>query len=144
LVVGTAGAVLFGVASLAQAGQLLSPPYFVKTEASNLGSKAACVIWNAGTAPVTVNVSLLSNNDVVPIFDFCTANGKPRTLAGGETCLVSGDLLNGQNGLTAASSRPDTFVACKVNAPNVTNLRGTLQLADSPSHGFDVYLAVDF
>jgi hypothetical protein len=31
-----------------------------------------------------------------------------------------------------------------VTAPNVTNLRGTLEFAESPSHGFDVYLAVDF
>jgi len=143
-VVGTICAVLFGFAGHAQAGQLLSPPYFVKTRASNVGSKAECVIRNSGAAPIAVNVSLVSNNDVVPIFDFCTVNGQPRTLAGGEACLVSADLSNGDIGLTAGSNRPDTFVACKVTAANVTNLRGTLQLAESPSHGFDVYLAVDF
>ena len=41
-------------------------------------------------------------------------------------------------------ARDGSYVACKVTAPTVTNLRGTLEFAESPSHGFDVYLAVDF
>ena len=144
LVVGIVSAVVFGITGLAQAGQLLSPPYFVKTRGNNVGTKAACVIRNTGVESVAVTVALVSNNDMVGIFDFCKTNGKPRTLAGGQSCLVSADLSDGQLGLTADSNRPDTFVSCKVTAPNVTNLRGTLELADSPSHGFDVYLAVDF
>ena len=144
-VAGTVCAVLLGVASLAQAGQLLSPPYSVKTRGSNIGTKAACVIRNTGTEPATVSVSLITNNnDAVGIFDFCKQNGQPRKLAGGETCLVSAELSGGPNGLTADAVSPGSYVACKVTAPNVTNLRGTLELAESPSHGFDVYLAVDF
>ena len=105
-VAGTVCAVLLGFASLAQGAQLLSPPYAVKTRASNgVGTKAACVVRNARTSPVTVKVSLLTSIESVGIFDFC--NGHP--LGGGQTCLV-----------------------------------GTLQFAESPSHGFDVYLAVDF
>ncbi|PWU22168.1 MAG: hypothetical protein C5B48_10535 [Candidatus Rokuibacteriota bacterium] len=140
-------AVFLGVASLAQAAQLLSPPYAIKTRGNNVGTKAACVIRNAGTTPVTVTVSLLANNDTVGIFDFCKDNGQPRTLAGGESCLVSADLLEGGNGLTAgltATPGGGSYVACRVTAPTVANLRGTLELADSPSHGFDVYLAIDF
>jgi len=144
LVVGTVFAILLGVTGLAQAAQLLSPPYFVKTRGDNLGTKAMCVIRNTGTQKVTVDVSLLSNNDMVPMFDFCRVNGKPKALAGGETCLVSADLSNGSVGLTGSSNRPDTFVACQVAAGNVSNLRGTLELAESPSHLFDVYLAIDF
>jgi len=141
---GTVCAVLLGGAGLAQAGQLFSPPYFVKTRGNNLATKAACVIRNTGTERVSVDVSVVSNNDTVGIFDFCKASGKPVTLAGGQSCLVSAELSEGTNGLTAGSNRPDTFVSCRVTAPNVVNLRGTLELADSPSHGFDVYLAVDF
>ena len=78
-VAGTVCAVLLGVASLAQAGQLLSPPYSVKTRGSNIGTKAAGVIRNTGTEPATVTVSLITNNnDAVGIFDFCKQNGKPR------------------------------------------------------------------
>src|SRR5262245_43776883 len=57
-VAGTVCAVLLGVAGLAQAAQLLSPPYAIKTRGNNVGTKAACVIRNAGSASVTVNVSL--------------------------------------------------------------------------------------
>jgi len=144
-VAGTVCAVLLGVASLAQAGQLLSPPYAVKTRGNNVGTKAACVIRNTGTESATVTVSLITNNnDAVGIFDFCKKNGQPRKLAGGETCLVSAELSGGPNGLNADAVSPGSYVACKVTAPNVTNLRGTLELAESPSHGFDVYLGVDF
>jgi len=144
-VAGTVCAVLLGVASLAQAGQLLSPPYSVKTRGSNIGTKAACVIRNTGTEPATVTVSLITNNnDAVGIFDFCKQNGKPRKLAGGETCLVSAELSGGPFGLNADLVSPGSYVACKVTASNVTNLRGTLELAESPSHGFDVYLGMDF
>jgi hypothetical protein len=126
---------------LGEAAQLLSPPYAIKTRGNNLGTKAACVIRNAGTTPVTVNVSLISNSETTPIFDFCKSQGQPVALAGGATCLVSADLLEGDVGFAPGGG---TYVACKVTAPNVTNLRGTLELADSPSHGFDVYLGVDF
>ena len=69
-VAGTVCAVLLGVASLAQAGQLLSPPYSVNTRGSNVGTKAACVIRNTGNEPATVSVSLITNNnDAVGIFD---------------------------------------------------------------------------
>ena len=144
-VAGTVCAILLGVASLAQAGQLISPPYSVKTRGNNVGTKAACVIRNTGTEPATVSVSLITNNnDADGIFDFCKQNGKPRTLAGGETCLVSADLSLGPAGLNTDVVSPGSYVACKVTAPNVTNLRGTLELAESPSHGFDVYLGIDF
>jgi hypothetical protein len=144
-VAGIVCAILLGLASLAQAAQLLSPPYALKPRGGGgAGTKAECVIRNAGAVPVTVNVSLLTNFDSVGIFDFCKVNGKPRALAAGETCLVSAELSEGETGLTANASTFGSFVACKVTAPNVTNLRGTLELAESPSHGFDVYLAVDF
>jgi hypothetical protein len=144
-VAGTVCAVLLGLASLAQAAQLLSPPYALKPRGGGgVGTKAACVIRNAGTAPVTVSVSLITNFDAIGIFDFCKVNGQPRTLTGGATCLVSADLSEGDIGLTGNASSFGSFVACKVTAPNVSNLRGTLELAESPSHGFDVYLAVDF
>lgn len=132
-VAGTVCAILLGLGSLAQAAQLLSPPYAVKTRASNgVGTKGACVVRNVGTSPVTVTVSLLTSIESAGIFDFC--NGHP--LGAGQTCLVSANLFEdlGQT----------SYVACKVTAPNVANLRGTLELADSPSQGFDVYLAVDF
>ncbi len=132
-VAGTVCAVLLGLASLAEAAQLLSPPYAVTTMASNgVGTKGACVIRNTGTTPVTVNVSLLSNIETAGIFDFC--NGHP--LGGGQTCLVSAELFQ--------ELGTSTYVVCKVTAPSVTNLRGTLELAESPSHGFDVYLGIDF
>jgi hypothetical protein len=57
---------------------------------------------------------------------------------------VSAELSGGPLGLNADADSPGSYVACKVTAPNVTNLRGTLQLPESPSHGFDVYLGVDF
>jgi len=142
--VAIAAALALALTGSGEAAQLLSPPYFLTTMASNVGSKAACVIRNAGTVPVAVSVALLSNNDVIPIFDFCTLNGKPRTLGAGETCLVSGDLSNGSQGLTGNDTTSGSYVACKVTAPSAINLRGTLELAESPSHGFDVYLAVDF
>jgi hypothetical protein len=83
-------AVLLGVAGLAQAAQLISPPYAIKPRGGGgAGTKAACVIRNAGTVPVAVNVSLVTNFDSIGIFDFCKVNGQPRTVAGGETCLVS-------------------------------------------------------
>jgi len=143
-VIGAVCAALLGAASLAQAAQLLSPPYFIKTRGNNVGTKAACVIRNVGAQKITVDVELVSNNDMVPIFDFCKVNGRPIALAAGATCLVSADLLEGGAGLTASSNRPDTFIACRATAGNVNNLRGTLELADSPSHGFDVYLGIDF
>ena len=144
-VAGSVCAALLGLASLAQAAQLISPPYALKPRGSGgTGTKAACVIRNSGAVPVTVNVSLVTNFDAIGIFDFCKESGKPRTLAGGETCLVSAELSEGEQGLTADAGSLGSYVACKVTAPNVTNLRGTLELAESPSHGFDVYLAVDF
>jgi len=95
------------------------------------------VIRNTGTEPATVTVSLITNNnDAVGIFDFCKQNGKPRKLAGGETCLVSAELSGGPFGLNADPVSSGSYVACKVTASNVTNLRGTLELAESPSHGF--------
>ena len=128
-VAGTVCAVLLGVASLAQAGQLLSPPYSVKTRGSNVGTKAACVIRNTGNEPATVSVSLITNNnDAVGIFDFCKLNGKPRTLAGGETCLVSADLSGGPAGLNTDVVSPGSYVACKVTAPNVLDNLGILVL----------------
>jgi len=130
---GTVFAVVLGLASLAQAAQLLSPPYAVTTRASNgVGTKAACVIRNTGTESAAVKVSLLTSVESVGIFDFCNGH----TLGGGQTCLVSAEIFQ-DLGKTS-------YVACKVTAPNIINLRGTLEFAESPSHGFDVYLAVDF
>src|SRR5262245_61815595 len=99
-VAGTVCAVLLGIASLSQAAQLLSPPYAIKTRGDNVGTKAACVIRNAGTNAVTVNVSLVSNNEMVGILDLCQRNGQPLALAAGETCLVSAELSEGEVGFT--------------------------------------------
>ena len=123
---GTVFAVLLGLASLAQAGQLLSPPYAVTTRASNgVGTKAACVIRNTESA--AVKVSLLTSIESVGIFDFCNGH----TLLGGQTCLVSAEIFQdlGQT----------SYVACKVTAPNVTNLRGTLEV----QHNFNSDVGVD-
>jgi hypothetical protein len=90
------------------------------------------VIRNTGTESAAVKVSLLTSIESVAIFDFCNGH----VLGGGQTCLVSAEIFQ-DLGVTS-------YVACKVTAPNVTNLRGTLEFAESPSHGFDVYLAVDF
>src|SRR5262245_548676 len=74
----TAVALALGLASLGEAAQLLSPPYVFKPRGpGGAGTKAACVIRNAGTTPVTVDVSLVVNHEATPMFDFCHVNGQP-------------------------------------------------------------------
>jgi len=122
----TVVAILVGLAGLAHAGQLVSPPLPTHVRATNVTTYGACRILNTGTKPLPVQVSLFSNNAVVHDIDVC--NGKP--LAAGHTCLVTAFLPD------------DSYVACKVTG-DVTTLRGTLELSERPSHGFDVFLAVD-
>lgn len=100
-------AVLFGLAGLAPAAELLSSPL-----PTGVGTSGACHIRNTGTTAVKVQVSLFANNDPVVTFDDC--NQVP--LPAGRTCRVVGDL-------------PDSsYTACSVTAGNVTKLRGTLEI----------------
>src|SRR5262245_50519836 len=125
-VAGTAFAVLVGLASLAQAGQLLSPPLPTPTRETNVTTYGACRIRNTGTKPLPVKVSLFGNNATVGDIDVC--NGP--ALAAGHTCLVTAFLPD------------DSYVACKVTG-DVTTLRGTLELVEFPNHGGSVFTAVD-
>ena len=73
-----------------------------------------CYIRNTGTTPVSVKVSLFSNNSPVVTFDNC--NGAP--LLAGHTCQVEVDL-------------PDSSdAACSVTAGNVGKLRGTFEVRE--------------
>ena len=122
-----ASAVVLGLASLAQAGQLVSPPLPTHPFRTNTSNEALCRIRNTGSVPVTVTVSLFSNNGTVDEFDDCRGDGEPRTLAGGESCVVLKFMPD------------DSFVACKVTASNVTNLRGRLEV----DHNFNTNVGVD-
>ena len=73
-----------------------------------------------------MTVSLFSNNGVVVAQDLC--DGKP--LPAGQSCNV------------AAFLPDDSFVACRVTAANVVNLRGVLELSEVTSE-HDVFLAED-
>lgn len=126
-VAGSVFVVLLGLASLAQAAQLVSSPLPTHPFRTNTSNEALCRIRNVGTAPVTVTVSLFSNNGTVDEFDDCQGDGEPRTLAGGESCVVLKFMPD------------DSFVACKVTAPNVTNLRGRLEV----DHNFNTNVGVD-
>jgi hypothetical protein len=111
----TALALLLGLASLAQAAQLVSPPLPTHRFATNLSDSGTCRVRNVGTQPVTVTVSIFSNNEVVPIVDFCQSDGDPRALAAGESCYVLSFLPD------------DSFAACTVTAQNVRTLRATFE-----------------
>ena len=109
----TAFAVFLGLASLAQAAELLSPPLPTNSRPS-IAIAGTCRILNTGTSPVAVQVSLFSNNAHTG-YDIDTCNQAP--LAGGHTCMVLVDHL------------PDeSYAACKVTASNVSKLRGTIEL----------------
>jgi hypothetical protein len=106
-------AVLFGPAGLAQAAQLLSPPF-----PTAINTSGACYVRNTGAAPVTVHVSVFSNNglSVNPGFQNCNGVGP---LGAGHTCVVLVDDL------------PDSsYAACSVTAGNVSKLRGTFELRE--------------
>ena len=118
-VAGAAFAMLLGLAGLAQAGQLVSPPLPTHPFATNHSNEGTCRVRNVGTAPVTVTVSLFSNNATVPIVDFCQGDGDPKTLAGGESCFVQVFMPD------------DSFAGCIVTASNVTNLRATLEIDEN-------------
>ena len=62
-----------------------------------------------------------------PVDDLDLCNGTP--LQAGDTCFVSKFLPD------------DSYVACRVTANNVTNLRGTLELSETPTHEFNVFLS---
>jgi len=119
-------AVLLGLANFAHAGQLLSPPLTTHVRATNVTTIGACRVLNSGTKPLTLTVSVFSNNAVVPDFDTC--KGAP--LAAGHSCVVAVFLPD------------DSFAACKVIG-DIANVRGTLELTESPSHIFEIFAAVD-
>jgi hypothetical protein len=125
-VAGTVLTALIGLATLAQAGQLISPPLPTHPRFTNVTTLGVCRIVNSGPKALPVQVSLFSNNSVVLWFDVC--NGAP--LAAGHTCLI------------AAFLPDDSYVACKVTG-DVGNLRGTLELSEYPSHAFEPFMAVD-
>ena len=116
LVALAAFAMVVGLAGLAQAAQLTSPPLTTHPFATNHENTGACSIRNVGTTPVIVDVSLFSNNATVPFADTCRVNGQPRSLPAGQTCAVGAVLPD------------DSFVACTVKAASVVNLRGTLEV----------------
>jgi len=107
----TVSVVLLGLASLAQAAELVSAPL-----PTLVGATGACHIRNTGAAPISVQVSLFSNNAPVVQIDGC--NGVP--LPAGRVCRV------------VAALPDDSFAACSVTADNVSKLRGTFEI-----HEFD-------
>ena len=118
-VVGTVFAVMVQLASLASAAQLTSNPLPTNQFATNHSLEGVCRIWNTGTTPVTVTVSVFSNNATVPFFDTCQGDGDPRTFAAGESCFVTHFM-------------PDaSFGACSVTASNVRNLRGRFEVEEN-------------
>ena len=106
----TASAVLLGIAGLAQAAKLLSPPL-----PTSINTSGACYIRNTGTTGVTVQVALFSNNGLIVSFDNC--NDGP--LPGGDTCVV---LVN--------DLPDDSYAACSATAGTVTKLRGTFEVRE--------------
>src|SRR5262245_31072870 len=115
-VASTLFAVLVGLASLAHAAQLTSNPLSTNQWATNHSLEGVCHIRNVGTTPVTVTVSVFSNNATVPFFDTCQGDGEPRTLAPGQSC-------------SATHFMPDaSFGACSVTAASVRNLRGRFEV----------------
>jgi hypothetical protein len=125
-VVVTVCTAVLAFAGLAQAAQLLSPGLPIRVRETNVDTLGACRVRNVGTVPVTMTVSLFSNNAVVVAQDTC--NGK--ALPAGQSCDV------------AAFLPDDSFVACRVTAGNVANIRGTLELSEVTSE-HDVFLAED-
>jgi len=120
----TVFAVIAGLTSLAQAAQLISPGLPIRVRETNVSTLGACRIRNVGTKPIAVQVSVFSNNGVVLAQDRC--NGQP--LPAGQSCSV------------AAFLPDDSFVACKLTASSVANLRGVLELSEVTSD-HDVFLA---
>jgi hypothetical protein len=110
-------ALVLGSSSLAHAGQILSPGL-----PTGIGSAGACYVRNTGTTPVTVQVTLFSNNSIVAAeyHDHCSI----APLHPGHTCLVVVDAL------------PDaSFAACRATSGSVAKLRGTLEIRQSwPSY----------
>jgi len=103
-------AVFLGLASLAQAARLLSPPLPTDTETAGW-----CRILNTGTTPVTMQVRLFSNQPGPLSIDFDSCNQAP--LPGGQACAVLVEDL------------PDaSYFACTVTASNVSKLRGSIEL----------------
>ena len=100
-VAGTVIAVLIGLAGLAQAAKLLSPPL-----PTNVNTTGMCYIRNSGTTPVSVQVSLFSNNSPVVTFDNC--NGAP--LLAGHICQVEVDLPD--SSYAACSVTAGTWLSC--------------------------------
>jgi len=123
-VAGAIFAVSLGLAGLAQAAQLVSPGLPVRVRETNVDTLGACRVRNTGTTPVAVKVSVFSNNAVVVAQDTCNT----AALAAGQTCQV------------AAFLPDDSFAACRLTAPNVTNLRGTFELSEVTAD-HDVFVA---
>ena len=109
-VAGTAFAALLGLSALANAAELLSPPLPTHTRTSG-----TCYVRNGGTTPVTMQVSLFSNNGLIVSFDNC--NGAP--VPPGYICQV------------IVNDLPDaSYAACSVTVANVGKLRGTLEIRE--------------
>lgn len=120
-------ALLVAGGDLASAAQLASPPIPTHPFATNHSNEATCRVRNVGARPVTVNVSLFSNNATVAIVDFCQGDGDPRTLTAGQSCFVQ------------VFTPDDSFVGCTVTASSVRDLRGTLELDEN----FNTTVATD-
>ena len=115
-VVSAVFALVCGNASAASAQEvverMISPPF-----PTDVGTDGGCYVRNAGSKPVSVTVSIHSNNGTVTQVNTC--NGTP--LAGGRTCVL-------------LSSLPDSsYAACVVTALNVSKLRGTFEVRETPS-----------
>jgi len=123
----TAGAVLavlLGFSSLAQAGQLLSPPLPTRTRETNVTTRGTCRIFNTGTKALSVKVAVISNNNNVLDIDSCNT----ASLGAGDSCIVSAHLPD------------DSYAACKLTG-DVATIRGTFELSEDP--GFETFVAVD-
>jgi len=105
-----ASALFLGLAGPASAAQILSPAL----PTSN-GTSGACYIRNTGTTPITVQVSLFSNNSIVAAQYHDSCSGV--ALAGGHTCWVLVDHL------------PEaSFAACRATSGSIAKVRGTLEI----------------
>lgn len=126
-VIASAAALALAIGGSAGAAQLASPPIPTHPFATNHSNEATCRVRNVGTRPVTVTVSLFSNNATGPIVDFCQGDGDPRTLGAGQSCFVQ------------VFTPDDSFVGCTVTASSVADLRGTLELDEN----FNTTVATD-
>ena len=111
----TAFAVLLGLASLAQAAQLLSPPLPINSR-TNVGITGACRgPQTPGPPRSPCRYSLFSNNELSWL--------RRRHLSTRRHCLEGKPV-----DVIVYAMPADSYAACKATASNVSKLRGTLEV----------------